>query len=801
MRRIAAAALFALVAQADPPGSGEAGEEASLLARWAEADTDARRRLVHRIEEFDRARRYTDARPVLVDLGGRAVPVPEVFERILEPALDTPTEPQADNDPGLREIHLQALDALEALRLAYAAPRPVRTGTLNLFLGYGARALAARALPAHLRVRLFRDAMRNVRSLEGRVAPDAYSLFLLRHRLLPPLVAMGRSAKDPAVRETVSEAASLLFLPALLDERSLAQLVPLASGQRSKELLERFYRAGTLDEMGKISLARSAAAEARDDPAFAAGAAPLFLELLCDRELPARERGEICDAVLAALLPVEALRPAALDLLAAAFGGGPRPAEEWKAAREARKGALPLPAGDRTFRFLSIVLVKERGEAQPSVARVVRADLRHYEPLYADDGKGSRRFAGVLVPDARGEHADFLGPPPGLAAGRDIRLLRRTLELERIAVRTFGARGEEIEVSATLPEDASEPVPASGAGLEHVVALLDARLRIATEEEERCELVRLLAAVDTDAARAAAARHARGPALAELIPLAERGDIPVARAILGRLADLAPAERERALAAVAGRRELRGELAPRCREAPPATAVAAAEALLSAGDAGGVEELLGHPDKYVRACAAALALRLTPLAGTLRVAPEPPPDLERLAKRAEKAFAKEDGEPFLRLGAWLALALRDPEAARTLRREHKPLYVGRRKVDPWQFAEAYTEGVREGKAPELWPQLVVFLLDPHDPGAGVATRDLDPLLDALEERAAGGALRQAWTDALIVLACAQHGMEMDAHFSALADARLEKLAGKDAPPRDRRRPGIDWPIWAAERAK
>ncbi|MCK6462112.1 MAG: hypothetical protein L6Q95_19690, partial [Planctomycetes bacterium] len=175
MRRIAAVALFALAARSDPPGAAEGGEEASLLARWAEADADSRRRIARRIEELDRERRYTDARPVLVDVGGRTMPVPEVFERILEPALETPTEPQADNDPGLREIHLEALDALEALRLAYAAPRPVRAGTLNLFLGYGARALAARALPASLRLRLFRDAMRNVRSLEGRVAPDAFT--------------------------------------------------------------------------------------------------------------------------------------------------------------------------------------------------------------------------------------------------------------------------------------------------------------------------------------------------------------------------------------------------------------------------------------------------------------------------------------------------------------------------------------------------------------------------------------------------------------------------------------------------
>jgi hypothetical protein len=799
VRRIAPLALLALVARADPPEATETGEAAALLARWAEADPGTRRELSRRIEEIERATRYADARQVLVDLRGRAVPVPEVFERILEPALETPTAPQDDNDPGLREIHLDAIEALEALRVAYAPPRPVRSGTLNLFLGYGARALASRSLPTHLRVRLFRDAMRNVRSLEGRAAPDAYTAFLLRHRLLPPLLAMGWSAKDPAVRETVSEAASLLFLPALLDERSLAQLAPLAAGRRSRDLLERFYRAGTLDELGKVSLARGAAAEAADDPAFAAGAAPMFLELLSDPGLPARERGQICDVVLKAMLPVEALRPAALDLLAVGFGGPPRTAEAWGEAREARPGALPLPEGDRKFRFLSIVLVKERGEPQPAVARVVRADLRHYEPLYADDGRGTRRFVGALVPDARGEHADFLGPPPGLAAGRDIRLFRRPLDLERIAVRTFGARGEEIEVSATLPEDATEPVPATGAGLEHVVLLLDARLRIVTEDEERCELVRLLAAIDTDAARAAAARHAKGPAVAELVPLAERGDLPVARAVLDKLADLAPAERERALAAIASRPELRAELARTCRGAPPATAVAAAEALLSSGDPAGVEELLAHGDKYVRACAAGLALRLTPLAGTLRVAPEPPPDLDRLAKRAEQAFAKEDGDAFLRLGAWTALALRDPEKARSLRREHKPLYVGKRQVDAWQFAEAYTAGIRDGKASELWPQLVLFLLDPHDPGAGIATRDLDPLLDALEERAGSGALRRQWIDALVVLACAQHGLELDPHFAELADARLGKVAGKDAP--QRRRPGIHWPIWAAERAK
>ncbi|HEX5137027.1 MAG TPA: hypothetical protein VFY93_08655 [Planctomycetota bacterium] len=799
MRRIAAVALLALVARADPPGA--AGGEESLLARFEEADADARRSLVPRIEELERACRYTDARPVLVDLDGRTLPVPDIFEEILEPALEMPVGADDSEEPGLREVHRRALHALEALREAYAAPRPVRAGTLNLFLGYGARALTARAIPASLRIRLFRDAMRNVRSLEGRVQPDALTAFLLRHRLLPPLLALGRTTRDPALRETVSEAASLLFLPTLLDERSLAQLAPLASGTRSRDLLERYYRAGTLDEMGKVSLARSAVAEATDDAAFAAGAAPLFLELLCDRDVPARERGAICDVVLGKLLPVEALRPAALDLLAVAFGDPPRTAEQWTEERAVRGGALPLPAGERTFRFLSIVLLKEREEAPPVVARVVRADLRHYEPLFADDGKGGRRFVGALVPDARGEHADFLAPPPGLATGRDIRLLRRPLELERIAVRSFGARGEEIEVSVTLPEDASEPVPAAGAGLGHVVALLDARLRITTDDEERCELVRLLATIDTDASRAAAARHAKGSAVAELIPLAERGDVPFARTVLERLQDLAPADLERALAAIAAKPELRKDLAARCRDLPPPTAVAAAEALLSAGDAAGIEALFGHPDKYARACAAALALRLTPLAGTLRMAPEPPPDPERLAKRAEKAFTKEDGVSFVKLGAWLALALRDPEEARKLRRDHKPLYVGKKEVDAWQFAEAYTEGVREGKAPELWPQLIVFLLDPHDPGAGLAERDLGPLLDALEDRATTRALKRQWIDALIVLACAQHGLEMDAQFAEIADARLEKIAGKDAPPCERRRPGIHWPIWAAEHLK
>jgi hypothetical protein len=803
VRGTAALALLALAAWAGPPAADaeEAVEERQLLARWADAEPDARRRMVLRLDEIERTRRYVDARPVLVDFRGRAVPVAELFEGILEPALETPTIPEADGDPGLAEIHLAALVALEALGEAYAPPRPVRPGTLNLFLGYGARALTASALPPDLRLRLFRDAMRNVRSLEGRVEPDARTAFLIRQRLLPPLLALARTARDPGLRETLAEAASLLFLPAILDEAAQAQLAPLATGVHSRDLLERFYRAGALDELGRVSLARSVAAQARDDPAFAAGAAPLLLELLVDPQLPPRERGELADLCLQRLLPIEVLRATALDLLAVALGGRPAAAEAYRTERAARPGPLRLPRGEASFRFLSIVLLRPRADAPPVVARVVRQDLRHYEPIHAADERGVRRFVGVLVPDARGEHADLLGPPPGLATGKDIRLLRRPLELERIAVRAFGASGDEIEISATLPEDASEPVPAAGASLDHVVGLLDQRLRIAVDDGERRELVRMLVAIDTAGARGAAVRHARGPALPELLPLAERGDDGAQKTMLARLADLGAEERDRALVTLAARRELREEMHAYCREAPPAVAARAAAALLGAGDAQGAEELLGHADKYARACAGALLLRLTPLARGMRVTPPDPPDFARLSEKAGRAFAKEEGEPFARFGRWLQAVLRDPDEAGRLRRDHKQLYIGERIVPGWEFAEAYTAGIRAGKAPELWPALVVFLLDPHDPGAGLADRDLQPLLDALEERAREGELRRLWTDALVVLACAQYGMELDPAFLALADRRLEKLAGADAPPRERRRPGIDWPLWAAGRAK
>ena len=52
---------------------------------------------------------------------------------------------------------------------------------------------------------------------------------------------------------------------------------------------------------------------------------------------------------------------------------------------------------------------------------------------------------------------------------------RRRLQLERISIRTFGPRGEEIELCVTLPEDASEPVPVDGATLGQVVDLVGTR--------------------------------------------------------------------------------------------------------------------------------------------------------------------------------------------------------------------------------------------------------------------------------------------------------------------------------------
>jgi hypothetical protein len=794
-------ALLFLLVSAVAAERGESEEE--LLQRWGEADPEERRRLSVVLDRIERARRFSSARPILVEFRDRTYTLAELFSSVLEPALATAPRPESEGDPGLLDIHVRALEALKALRGAYAPPHPVRTGTLNLLLGYAWRALAAQPLSPALRLRFFTEAIRNVQRLDGRVAPDARTGWLIHNRLLPALLGLARRVhEDAAARETVAEAAALLYLPSILDETAQAQLAPLTSGTRSREVLVRFYRDDLLDDLGRVALARSVAMQASDDAAFAAGAPPLLLELLCDAQLPEQDRGLLLDVVSSRLAGIELLQSTAYDLLAAGFGGPPREPEAYRAERRHRPDGIPLPRGTRVFRFLSVVLWQGQRDAPPGVARVVRADLAHYQPLYARDARGARRFVGVLVPDGEGRHADFLGPPPGVTGRRDNRLLRRRLDLERIAIHTFGARGEEMELCVTLPEDESEPVPVRGGNLGHVLALLDARLRRAPDPAERRELVRLLVRIDTGPASDLAVRHAAAPGtVAELLPLAERGHAAATRGLLARIADLGPEERVRALgAALTARPPQLDAVRALCRHGDVAVAVPAGDALLAAADASGAAALLEHPNKYARLAGVALTLRLTPLAGSLRVVPGEHADLERIAQRAGRAFGKRDGEPWVKLGQWLGSALRRPAEARRLRREHKRLFLGERSVLAYEFAAAWTRGIRDGKARDLWPALVSFLLDPHDPGRGILERDLNPLLDALEARAREDEkLRRVWIDGLVVLAGVQYGMEADVSLAELAQERLARIAGTTAPPQARRKGGIYWPIWAAQK--
>jgi len=430
------------------------------------------------------------------------------------------------------------------------------------------------------------------------------------------------------------------------------------------------------------------------------------------------------------------------------------------------------------------------------VHRVLRADLPFYEPL-AFGG----RFLGVLVPGADPARADFLGPAPDLRDVLDTRLLRRGLQGERIAVAWYGPRREEVELCAVLPDDGREPVPERGATLADVLRLLDERLALTTDVAERAELVRLLVRCGTEPARALAVRHGDGPGTAaELLPLAERGRTDALQVLLRRAADLALPERERAFAAAlaAGDAGLRDAVVALCAHADPSVAMLAGDALLGTGDPAGADALLRHADRHVRACGAGLALRFAACAGSLRVSVRGDVPLDPLAKLAGEAFPAKG--PLAQLGAWTRLALRSrPDALRT---GHKPLFLGERQVFATEFADTYTEAIRAGKGEKVWGALMAFLLDPDDPGRGIPPSYLDPLLDALEERAKADAdLRRTWVDALVGLACAQAGMEKDREFLDLAQARLARLAGEDAPAEVRRKPGVYWPLWAARAEK
>jgi hypothetical protein len=755
------------------------------------------------LERVGARRRFLEARPVVVGLEDRWVPLADLFADLLEPALATAPREETgrEQELGLRPIHRRALHALQQLRKAYESPRVVGSGTLNLLLEHAYACLDAEDLTPRVRLRFFIETMRNVRDLDGRAVPDARSRWLIRSRLLPALLGLARaSERDPRVREAVSEAAALLYSPVLLGTRGQARLAPLTRGSDSRRILVRAYRVGALDAIGLESLARSVAMEARDDPAFLAGSAPLLLELLCDPGIQPVERRSLIDLAAQQFAASAPLRVIARELLAAGFGGPPRELEEYQAQREEHEGGVALPRSDRRYRFLSVVLLQRDRNLPPRIARVVRRDALLYERI-RDDGRESR-FLGTLLPAHVEGHADFLGPPPGLSGARDNRLLRRTLRQERIAIETYGARREEIELCVALPEDSSEPVPAVGARLSDVVNLLRARLDRTDEEEERSEIVALLVRIGTDDANALAIRHATTRATVRaIVPLADRGSVAAGRQVAAGIEEFALEERESVLYGLLrhGRPEMRSVVAALARHEDPGVACLAADALLAHGDARGVLELLRHPDVYARACAGSLSLRLTPLAKDLRVRPSDAKVVDAVAAEVAKAFREEESAWWPRYGKWLALAFSDPDRVTRDRADHVDLRLGEETYLPFEYAAINTQWVRENKHKGWWPKLLFHLLSPRDPGLGIDEKDLARLLDALEERATDGLLQRLWIDSFVILACIQQGMADDAELGRLAHDRLVKAAGGEAPPGTRRKPGVYWPIWRAKR--
>jgi hypothetical protein len=803
---IPAPALWASPGEVETPAAeGMAG----LRERWERSGPDDRRRIEAVLEPLERARRFSDARPVLVRLDGRVYSLAELFSRVLDPALETALESRGGEDLGLTDVHRRALWALEVLRARYAPPNPVRTGTLNLLLAWADAALSAPRLTPRARLRFFTEALRNVRELDGRVSPDRRTRYLIDHRLLPRLIAFSRRrGADPSVCEALGEAASLLYLPSILGGRAERRLAPLTTGDHSRRVLLRAYAQGALDPVGVAALARSVAARTRDEEVFAVGAPPLILELLGDPRVPPVERGRLLDAVLQRLANLELLRGTAVDLLAAGFGGAPRDLEEYARMRSQAGGDVPRPKGRREFRFLSIVLLHTGRGGVPVIDQVVRADLTEYERLYAGESRGGRRaFLGILAPSREEGRTDLLGPPPSAAGALDNRLLRRTLHLERINVRAFGPQGRVIELSMALPEDGSEPVPVRGARLAHVLALVESRMRRSAGAEaagELAALVALLVRIDTEAARRIAVGHAHGPeALAALLPLAERGHRPAVRLVLERVRELGPEERERGLAAAlrGGDPEHRSAVLELCRSADVGVAAPAADALLARGDLAGVRILLGHENLYARACATSLALRLTPLAGALRIPPPGEEALRELGELCGRAFTEEDGEAWKRYSAWLKDAFAKPKAILTLRSRYRHIKLGRRRVSPSQFADFCLGVLADERYQADRIGLAPFLLSPFRPGRGIPPKQLEQLLDAFEAHLDDPGLRRAWRDSLMVLVCAQYGIEIDTEFLALAQERLVRLAGEGAPEGSRRKAGVYWPIWAAADAE
>jgi len=799
IRVLAPIFLLAAALHADPEQARIGGRvaEAQLLARWPDAGPAERWALHLELDRIERERGFVEARCVLVKLDDHYYALSELFDKILDPALETAPRTDVEHDLGLQEIHLQALAALTELRKVHAAPAPVNTPTLNLLLGYANRILGAWKLSPRVRLRLLMEVLRNVRELEGRADPDARTGWVVHEGIVPALLGLARRYEDDlATKEAISQAAALLTLPSVLDAAAVAQLAALTRGADARKVLMRAYRRGDLDDMGVTALARSVVAQGQDDPAFLAGAAPVLLELLGDGRVPASLRGQMVDLILRRFGTVEPLRPIAEDLLAASYGAPPQSLADWKGRREGSPGPLARPTQGEVFRFLQVVLLKPDKDAPPAPARVIRADVALNRPVRG--GKGS--FLGLLVPAVGGESADYLGPIPGLSGIADNRLVRRTLRLERISIRTFGARGEEIELCVALPRDGIEPVPVKGARLGHVLDLIRVRLDRSREPAEIRDLVDLLVRIGTPAARDMAVKFAGGgESAASLLELLEAGDTSAAHPLFARLQDLSDTQRERALVAILrrGGPALRKKTLTLAGEGAVDLAASAADALLQTGDAEGVLALLQHKDRYARLSGIALALRLTPNAGALRIEPNKPVDRAVLAQRVREAFPKEMGGCWKRLGGWLPTAFEAPTKVRTLR-GHESLYAGRSKtVSPARFAEGWTAAVKDGKFRKRWPWVVEYVLTPRNPGRAIKPAALAGLLDALEVEATKDPLRRAWIDSLVILVAVQSGLEFDTNILRLAEERLRRIAGKSAPAMAKRRPGIAWPVWAA----
>ncbi|MCZ6574397.1 MAG: hypothetical protein O7C98_14665 [Planctomycetota bacterium] len=790
-----------LAAAAGAPEARAADRPRSVLDRWQRADAAERRRFQRRLATTGHRALLAQAAPVLIELDGRRLSLRSLDQEILEPALNVPLSP-GPSGPVPGEVHLTALSALQKLRAAYAPPQPVSAANLNLLLLYADECLTRRVLPPEERLRFFAETVKTVQVVVERVEPDALTRWLIRERLLPSLLSLSvRRGADARTADALSEAASLLYLPTLLDEEAQAQLAPLTRGTHALNLLLRAYGRGRLTGGGLSALVRAVEGKITDDAAFAASSAPLLLELLCDPRLSDRQRGRLVDVVLELPRRMEPLRGTARELLSAAFGGPARTFEEYARLRRDRPASLPPPRSDRALRFLRVVLASSPAGGPPVLAEVTRADLPLYTSLYVGDGTRAR-FVGVLLPAADGEALEFLGMPPS-AGGRDNRLVRRVLRGERISIQTYGPKRERVELCLALPADASDPVPLAGGNLGHVLDLIEARLRLTSSVDERRDLVRLLVGVPTRRARDAAVRHAhRAPVAAELVPLAEGGVDSALERLMEHFVELDLRTRERVLVSALHGRYPKHRLALQrvCRTAPSDVAALTAEALLEAGDSTGVQALLQRKSVYDRASGCALSLRLTRLAGPLRVKLKQGPVEDEVLQAAAGAITKKDGALWADFGKWVLNAIRDPSTVVKERRDHAELWLGRDRVTPQKWVAHYTQVVADGTVPDkMVRQLIHHLLGATDPGRGIPPAELGRVLDAIEKRLRTPELERWWMDHLVIAACSQYALDDPDGILGLTHARFGRLAGKDAPEGAEREPTLLWTAWVGAR--